>query len=101
MVLAAARVDAVPDVLGLSRRVAAAIRLNLAWALAYNVVALPAAALGFASPTLAAAAMLASSAFVLGNSLRLTGFSPVRYARGAVAFASFVAVLVALARFGL
>lgn len=47
------------------------IRENLGWALAYNVVALPLAALGVITPALAAAAMASSSLLVVGNSLRL------------------------------
>ena len=47
------------------------VRQNLAWALGYNVVMVPLAALGMLAPWLAAVGMAASSAFVLANSLRL------------------------------
>jgi heavy metal translocating P-type ATPase len=47
------------------------IRQNLGWAIGYNAVALPLAALGLITPAVAAAAMAASSLLVVGNSLRL------------------------------
>ncbi len=53
---------------GSTRRV---IRQNLGWALAYNAVALPLAALGVITPAIAAIAMASSSLLVVGNSLRL------------------------------
>jgi Cu+-exporting ATPase len=62
---------AVADAISLSRAAWGIMRQNLAWALGYNVVAIPAAALGFLSPVLASAAMAASSVSVVANSLRL------------------------------
>ena len=58
----------------------AVIRQNLAWATLYNLVAIPAAALGLLNPWLSAVGMSASSAFVVLNALRLrrlpTGHKP-------------------------
>jgi cation transport ATPase len=67
---------AVPDAIALARAASRTIRANLAWAFCYNVLAIPLAALGLASPLLAAATMTLSSVFVVWNSLRLRRFRP-------------------------
>jgi Cu2+-exporting ATPase len=59
-----------------ARRTLAIVRQNLLWAVGYNLVALPAAAMGLVAPWMAAIGMSASSLLVVANALRLVERRP-------------------------
>ena len=66
----------VPELVVLARRTMRIVRQNLVWAFGYNAVGILMAALGVLRPVVAAAAMVLSSLFVVGNSLRLQQRGP-------------------------
>ena len=66
---------ALPRIHELARATARTIRGNLLWAFAYNLAGIGFAVTGKLNPILAAAAMVASSLYVISNSLRLKPFA--------------------------
>ncbi|HEX7987512.1 MAG TPA: heavy metal translocating P-type ATPase [Duganella sp.] len=72
-VLLCGRLGAVADSARVARQTMIVIRQNLAWASLYNLLAIPAAAVGLLNPWLSGVGMAASSAVVVLNALRLRG----------------------------
>jgi Cu2+-exporting ATPase len=66
------RLGSITDGIGLSVKTQTIIKQNLSWALAYNICAIPAAAVGLIAPWMAAIGMSLSSLIVVANALRLT-----------------------------
>jgi Cu2+-exporting ATPase len=74
MVMLGGRLASLADGVGIARKTRAVIYQNLAWALGYNLIAIPLAALGHVTPWIAGIGMSASSLLVVLNALRLTDF---------------------------
>ena len=63
--------SSIPDAIYMSRKTMGNIKQNLFWALGYNTLGIPVAALGLLAPWIAGAAMALSSVSVVLNALRL------------------------------
>ena len=70
-ILVNGKLSALPRAMSAARRTRRIIAQNLAWAIGYNLAALPAAAAGYIAPWAAAIGMSLSSLLVVGNSYRL------------------------------
>lgn len=62
--------------LDIARATRLVIWQNLGWAFGFNLLAIPAAALGYLSPVIAGGAMALSSVLVVSNALRLKNWTP-------------------------
>jgi Cu2+-exporting ATPase len=71
IILLGSNLSNLADGVAIARKTLAVIRQNLVWAVAYNALAIPAAAAGWVAPWMAAIGMSASSLLVVANSLRL------------------------------
>lgn len=75
MVMLGSRLATLSEGVALARKTQQIIRQNLGWALGYNLIAIPAAALGYVTPWMAGIGMSASSLLVVLNALRLSDFN--------------------------
>jgi P-type Cu2+ transporter len=75
MVILGGHLNALVEGVSTARKTRAVIRQNLAWALIYNLIAIPLAALGHVTPWMAGIGMSASSLLVVLNALRLASFT--------------------------
>lgn len=71
IVLIQENLDLIPQAIDMAKRTRAIVKQNLLWAIGYNVLSIPAAALGWIPPWLAALGMSLSSLVVVSNALRL------------------------------
>lgn len=74
VLLLSSRLAPLAGLISLARRTRRITRQNLTWAAAYNLTAIPIAALGLMPPWLAALGMAASSTLVMLNATRLLSF---------------------------
>lgn len=75
-VLLSSRLETLPDLFALADRVRRVVQQNLAWALGYNLLAIPLAMVGLVQPWLAALGMASSSLLVMINASRILRFTP-------------------------
>jgi Cu2+-exporting ATPase len=72
LILVRDSLDQLPGIVLVARQAQRIVRQNLAWSIAYNLAALPLAALGLVPAWLAAIGMSLSSVFVVLNATRVT-----------------------------
>ncbi|MGF1643333.1 MAG: heavy metal translocating P-type ATPase [Thiotrichales bacterium] len=72
LILMTDRLATLPQAIAQARQTLRIVRQNIAWAIGYNALALPIAAMGWLTPWLAALGMSLSSLLVVGNALRLS-----------------------------
>lgn len=71
IILGSKNLSKISDIFSVSKLTLRTIKQNLFWALFYNVVAIPIAALGLLSPIIATGSMAFSDLIVIGNSIRI------------------------------
>lgn len=71
IVLLNGQLDRLPRAFAVAKHTVLTIKQNLFWAFAYNIVAIPIAAMGFLNPMWGALFMAFSDVVVIGNSIRL------------------------------
>ena len=71
MVLLSENLTLLPSSITISKRMQGVVRQNFAWAIVYNIVAIPIAAMGWVAPWMAVIGMSMSSLVVVMNALRL------------------------------
>ena len=71
IILLNGQLQTLPKALNISKATIVTIRQSLFWAFAYNIVAIPMAAMGFLNPMWGALFMAFSDVVVIGNSIRL------------------------------
>lgn len=76
VILLSDRLDTLLTAVRSARATMRIVHQNLAWAFAYNLVAIPLAACGYVTPLAAGVGMAASSALVVANALRLQRYAP-------------------------
>ena len=90
IVLAGGRLEALATARTIAQQTLAILHQNQRWALCYNLAAVPAAALGFVPPWLAALGMSLSSLLVILNALRIGRGVPANPAAAKAAESAFV-----------
>jgi Cu2+-exporting ATPase len=90
MIMLGGRLSALAAGVSTARKTRTIIRQNLGWALAYNLIAIPAAGMGYVTPWMAGIGMSASSLLVVLNALRLADFDGQAPKRETIGSAQFM-----------